>query len=387
MIKLPNKLQEFIVQPNLNTPFLVVDLDRVIENYRVLNTNLPVAKCFYSVKSNSSPQVIKTLLANGSNFECASLGEIELCLNVGVQPKNIHFGNTIKNIKAIKKGFAYGVRSFAFDCEEELLKLHKHAPGASLTCRISTTGEGAIWGLCEKFGCSVSQASDLLAQAESLSMGKLGISFHVGSQQKSSLAWHRALLDTKTVIDKLNDSNIYLTTINIGGGFPASGYLDDKNMPIIHDIARYCQEISAYIDQIFGPEHEYKFMCEPGRFLLSEAGCIKTEVVLATHKTVNKKQQKWLYLDVGKFNGLYEGTDIKHPIFYTNDLSDELMDTTLAGPSCDSDDMLSYKKDLHKLPKTLKTGDHIAFMSTGAYSNSYLSVGFNGIPPLTEYYI
>lgn len=387
MMKLPDKLQEFIVQPNLNTPFLVVDLDRVLENYRILTTNLPVVKCFYSVKSNPAPQVIKTLLAKGSNFEAASVGEIELCLSVGVQAKNIHFGNTIKSVSSIKKSFSYGIRSFAFDCEEELLKLHEHAPGASVTCRIATTGEGATWGLCRKFGCSASHAGDLLAQAKSLGMGKLGLSFHVGSQQKSPLAWHRALSDTKTIIDELSSDKVHLTTINIGGGFPASGYLDDNNVPISYDVAQYCQEISAYINQIFGPEHKYNFMCEPGRFLLSEAGCIKTEVILATHKTINEQQQKWLYLDVGKFNGLYEGTDIKHPIYCAHNISDELMDTTLAGPSCDSDDMLSYKEDLHKLPKTLKTGDHIAFMSTGAYSNSYLSVGFNGIPPLTEYYI
>jgi ornithine decarboxylase len=387
VMTLPKKLREFIVQPNLNTPFLVVDLERVLKNYCVLTSNLPAAKCFYSVKSNPSPQVLKTLLAKGSHFEAASLGEIELCLSVGVQAKNIHFGNTVKSISSLKQSVGYGIQSFAFDCKEELLKLHELAPGAAVICRIATTGEGATWGLCNKFGCSVSQASDLLAQAHSLGMGKLGVSFHVGSQQKSPLAWQSALLNTKTIIDELSSKNVQVDTINLGGGFPASGYLNDKNMPISYDVAHYCQEISSYISQIFGPKHKYNFMCEPGRFLLSEAGCIKTEVILATHKIINQQQQKWLYLDVGKFNGLYEGTDIKHPVYYAHDLLDELIDTTLAGPSCDSDDMLSFENDLHKLPKTLKAGDHITFMSTGAYSNSYMSVGFNGIPPLTEYYI
>lgn len=386
-IQLPSKLQNFIIQPNLKTPFLVIDLEKVVINYQELTRNLPIAKCFYSVKSNPSPYVLKTLLAQGSNFEAASLGEIQICLSVGVEAKNIHFGNTIKSIDSIKKSFELGVRSFALDCEEELQKIHIHAPGSRIVCRVSTSGEGATWGLCNKFGCSVNQAVELLSNAESLDIGSLGLSFHVGSQQKSSRAWKVALLDTKTVIDQLALKNIDVELINLGGGFPASGYLNDQNVPINYDVAGYAQDVCGYIRQIFGVDNAYKFMCEPGRFLLSEAGCIKTQVILATHKTINQKSQKWLYLDVGKFNGLYEGTDIKHPVYYTTESSDELIETTLAGPSCDSDDMLSFKNDLHILPKLLKTGDHIAFMSTGAYSNSYVSVGFNGIPPLKEYYI
>ena len=386
-IKLSNKLQDFIFKPELKTPFLVIDLEKVVVNYQELSSNLSIAKCFYSVKSNPSTDVLKILLEQGSHFEAASLGEIQLCLSVGVEAKNIHFGNTIKSIDSIQKSSALGIRSFAFDCEEELQKLHVHAPGSAVFCRITTSGEGATWGLCKKFGCSTSEAAQLLRKAKALGMGNLGLSFHVGSQQKSSQAWKNALIDTKAIIDLLALENVGVEFINLGGGFPASGYLNNQNKSINYDVASYAQDICKYTRQIFGQDNPYKFICEPGRFLLSNAGCIKTQVILATYKTIDQQAQKWLYLDVGKFNGLYEGTDIKHPIYYAAELSGELIETTLAGPSCDSDDMLSFENDLHRLPKTLKTGDHIAFMSTGAYSNSYLSVGFNGIPPLTEYYI
>jgi len=94
-----------------------------------------------------------------------------------------------------------------------------------------------------------------------------------------------------------------------------------------------------------------------------------------------------LYLDIGKFNGLYEGTDIKHPISYAGSSQSKLITTTLAGPSCDSDDMLSYGSDLHLLPSEIIAGEYLTFKSTGAYSSSYVTSGFNGIPPLNEYYI
>ena len=53
----------------------------------------------------------------------------------------------------------------------------------------------------------------------------------------------------------------------------------------------------------------------------------------------------------------------------------------LAGPSCDSADVL-YEKRPVNLPLTLKAGDKIVIRNTGAYTTSYSSVGFNGFPPL-----
>jgi ornithine decarboxylase len=218
-------------------------------------------------------------------------------------------------------------------------------------------------------------------------MGSLGISFHVGSQQKHPSAWKRALLDTYKVISSLKNYNVEVKIINIGGGFPASGYLGVDDTPEIYDFKYYGSEILSYINQIFGDDHNYYFMCEPGRFLLAEAGCIKTQIILATDKNIGDELQRWLYLDIGKFNGLYEGTDIKHPISYEGSSQNKLVATTLAGPSCDSDDMLSFGGGLHLLPSDIKADEYLIFGLTGAYSSSYVTSGFNGIPPLNEYYI
>ena len=58
----------------------------------------------------------------------------------------------------------------------------------------------------------------------------------------------------------------------------------------------------------------------------------------------------------------------------------------LAGPTCDSADIL-YEKSRLPLPLDLKVGDRIEILSTGAYTSSYASVDFNGFTPLKTYCI
>lgn len=386
-MKITDKLQSFIAENSAKTPYLVVDLDKVKSNYDLLSHYLPKVRCFYSVKSNASKHVLNALKQFGSAFETASLGEINACVNAGVQASNIHFGNTIKTVESIQKAFEVGVNSYAFDCTDELIKLAEHAPGSNLICRLSTDGVGATWGLCNKFGCSVDKAIELLIKAKQHNMGRIGLSFHVGSQQKSPLAWKKALLDAKTVVDALQREGISLDVINIGGGFPASGYLGDDQQSVDYSFQNYGESISQYIEEIFQGNEQIEFMCEPGRFLLSEAGCVKTKVILAAERSSEEFTGRWLYLDVGKFNGLYEATDIKHPIIHNYEASSETQPTILAGPSCDSDDMLTMKGDHYDLPLAISTGDYVVFACTGAYSNSYTTVGFNGFPPLNEFYI
>jgi ornithine decarboxylase len=322
-----------------------------------------------------------------SSFEVASLGELRACIAAGVSANDIHFGNTIKTVENIKIAYALGVKSYAIDCEQELFKVAHNAPESSVICRITTDGVGATWGLCNKFGTSVEQTAELLLKAKKLGANKIGVSFHVGSQQKSPDAWRRALLDVKIVYDILAKNNVSLDIINLGGGFPAPGYLNTSDEQVNYSFQEYGCAINDYIQSIFVDYSNISFMCEPGRYLLAEAGCIKSQVVLRSDKLSEGSLSRWLYLDVGKFNGLYEATDIKHPIIYDPKHDAELVPTILSGPTCDSDDMLSLKNDYHKLPENINTGDFLIFASTGAYSNSYASVGFNGIPPLTEFYI
>src|SRR4030088_1548256 len=143
-------------------PCLVVDLDVVRENYHAFAKALPDTRVFYAVKANPAPEVLDLLARLGSGFDAASFTEIEQGLATGATPDRISFGNTIKKERDIARAFALGVRLFAVDCEAEVEKIARVAPGARVFCRILCDGAGAEWPLSRKFGCAPDMAVEVL---------------------------------------------------------------------------------------------------------------------------------------------------------------------------------------------------------------------------------
>ncbi len=136
-----------------NGPCLVVDLDVVRENYVGFARALPDTRVFYAVKANPAPEVLSLLASLGSCFDTASVVEIEQVLAAGASPDRISFGNTIKKERDVARAYALGVRLFAVDCEAEVEKIARVAPGSKVFCRILCDGSGAEWPLSRKFGC------------------------------------------------------------------------------------------------------------------------------------------------------------------------------------------------------------------------------------------
>ena len=171
---------------------MVVDLDVVAERYDALRAALPIADVFYAVKANPAPEILELVVARGGHFDVASPAEIDLCLAAGAQPADISFGNTIKKQRDIASAYAKGVRLYAFDADDELRKLRESAPEATVFCRVLCDGSGADWPLSRKFGCEPDEAARLLFLAAESGMA-IGVSFHVGSQQRDVGAWDGAL--------------------------------------------------------------------------------------------------------------------------------------------------------------------------------------------------
>jgi ornithine decarboxylase len=128
-----------------------------------------------------------------------------------------------------------------------------------------------------------------------------------------------------------------------------------------------------------------EIIVEPGRSIVGDAGVIQSEVVLISQKSFDD-DKRWVYLDVGKFNGLAETMDesIKYRIQAPR--GGATGPVVLAGPTCDSADIL-YEKAEYRLPLDLAVGDKIEILSTGAYTSSYASVCFNGFAPIKTYCI
>ena len=370
------RFQSFI--KGKKTPFLVINLEKVKTQYKkIKNTIFRNSRIFYSVKANPSDEVLKVLKDLGSGFDIASIYELEKILKLGVKPSKISYGNTIKKEIDIKKAFSKGIRFFACDSIEELNKISNVAPSSKIFFRLYTKCKGSNWPLSKKFGTSPKKIHQLILECKQKKLIPYGLSFHVGSQQNNINQWKKSILSCHRLFNALRKKNINLQAINLGGGFP-SEYLE-VNKPI----EKYFKNIKSCLHKNFG-NNLPKIFIEPGRAIVGNAGIIISEIILKTQKS---RRKFWLYLDIGLFNGLIEtlNESIKYPI-WTSKASKSYQKYTLGGPTCDSMDIL-YEKHLYKLPKNLKIGDFVYILSSGAYTDSYSSVNFNGLPPLKSYYM
>jgi len=374
-----SKIARFLADHQPATPCLVLDVDRVEENFRRISAGLPLARVYYAVKANPARPILDRLVGLGSSFDAAGIEEVEMCLAAGAPASRISFGNTIKKASAITRAFAAGVDMFAFDSAEELDKLAACAPGSRVYCRILVENEGADWPLSRKFGTTVANARNLMLRAAELGLDPYGLSFHVGSQQTTTSSYEAAIGKVAMLFTDLRDAGMNIRMVNLGGGFPVR-YRDDV------------PEFGAFADAIMGAMVAHfgnalpEMLIEPGRSVVGDAGVILSEVVLVSRKDPTDPV-RWVYLDIGRFGGMAEteGEAIKYRFTTPHD-GGPTGPVAIAGPTCDGADIM-YEKSNYRLPMALAHGDRIEIQAAGAYTTTYASQKFNGFAPLAEHYI
>ncbi|MEU8309840.1 type III PLP-dependent enzyme [Actinomadura sp. NPDC048955] len=367
----------FLRDRNPATPCLTIDLDVVAARYHALRAVLPqAAQIHYAVKANPHPAIIATLVALGAHFDAASPAEIALCLDQGAPPETVSYGNTVKRTGDITYAHERGIDLYAFDAEAELRKIAAAAPGAGVYCRLLVDGDdSALWPLSNKFGCTDAMAIELLTLAADLGLRPLGVSWHVGSQQQDPSRWENPISRAAAVFEELSARGLSPSLINLGGGFPADY---SRHVPGIH---QYGKVINTALAEAFGGRNQHQIMAEPGRYLVADAGVLRSRVVLVSTKGT-ADGRRWIYLDVGRFSGLAEteGEAIVYPLATAYDDTEHIGPAVLAGPTCDSVDVL-YERTRRHLPMQLSEGDYVDFLCAGAYTAPYTSQ-FNGFAPL-----
>lgn len=358
------------------TPVVMLDIDRVEANYHNMKQGMPTANIHYAVKSNPNTNILSRLHSIGCKFDAASVGEINLLLDIGVKSENISFGNTIKKTKDIKYAYDKGITLFAVDSEEEIEKVASVAPGSNIYVRILITATEAEWPLSRKFGCVPTHVISILNYAKDCGLNAIGISFHIGSQTRHPSMWKDTLDGISKIWTEARTLGHNLYLLNIGGGFPS--YYGTA----ITELELYCAELQSMIyDRFEGIEY---LMSEPGRGLVGDAGIIVSEVVLVAKKHPSD-EVRWVYLDIGKFSGLSETMEeaIKYQFIIPERENSSTSKCILAGPTCDSADVL-YEINKVNLPVDLKAGDRFIIKNTGAYTTTYSTIWFNGFEPLRE---
>ncbi|MBI4358669.1 MAG: type III PLP-dependent enzyme, partial [Candidatus Omnitrophica bacterium] len=255
------------------SPVMILRRSGLKKQFERFRDHLPKVTPYYAVKANPHPEVIKTFLKLGANFDVASAAEMNLALNLGATPQRIIFANTIKSIEDIQMAARRRVTLMTFDNEPELYKIAKHAPGARVIVRIKVENVGSVVELSLKFGADPEQAVFLLRKAKALGLWPEGVSFHVGSQCANVENYVHALEIAAGIFKEAKQEGLTLSTLDIGGGFPIR-HTDHEKNTVFETMAR---TIRAEMARLF--DKKTKFIAEPGRFLVGPAGILVTQVI------------------------------------------------------------------------------------------------------------
>lgn len=344
------------------TPALFLSQGRLRESFRALALSLPGVELFYAVKSNAQTEIIDILRQEGSSFDICTNGEIDIVRNCGVTADKCMHTHPIKRDSDISYALDFGVSLFVVDNKFELSKFLPYKERAKILVRMSVQNPSCMVNLSHKFGCAPTQTFSLIQKAHDMGLSIAGISFHAGSQNENPLKYIEALDFCRDICRKAALSGIVLSVIDIGGGFPIN-YLN----PVL-PIQRFCQPINEYLERYFT---NYRIIAEPGRVLSGPC------MVLAA-RVMGKSLRGgvwWYYLDEGVY-GSFSGKVFDHadyPLFVPR--SGEMFNSVIAGPTCDSFDVLYENIALPQL----EIGDVILFDSMGAYTTASATT-FNGFP-------
>ncbi|MFH1025572.1 MAG: type III PLP-dependent enzyme [Nitrospirota bacterium] len=357
------KTLRYLDKEEIETPFLLIDKDKVREKASLIGRHIKKSRVFYAVKANPDIEILRYLNKLNMNFEIASEGELEILSSIGVKPSRIISSNPVKSLKFLRIAASYGVHSVSFDSADEVDKLAEFIPHCNVYVRLSVPNEGSEWPLSKKFGVELDEAVNLLSYARDKGLNPVGVTFHVGSQCTNIYNWNIALDKAKTLWDLAKKKGIRLKLLNIGGGYPIRY---TKNVIGIEAIEK---NVNSLIFERFPRDIEVHI--EPGRAVVGDAGIFVTTVI----GKAKRDDEDWLYLDVGVFNGLMESVGgIKYSyIVESHKQTRPRKQWTVAGPSCDSFDVIDKNVTL---PEP-QVGSLMLILSCGAYTVSYASE-FNG---------
>ena len=359
-------VEELVNQLRPDKPVYCIRKKSILSASKFFQKNFP-GKILYAVKTNPHPEVIKTLLKSGINqFDVASVEEIKAVRKFD-QVSKCSFMHTIKSREDISEAyFKYGVKTFALDTKDELIKIIESTSNAKdleLFVRVAVSNEHAEIDLSKKFGAINSEAAGLLRLVKQHSK-KIGLSFHVGSQCMHPISYSKGISEIANIIKKTKIVPDYL---NIGGGFPT--IYPDLIPPSLES---YFDEIKKGLENL-KIEKLPEIICEPGRALVAESG--------STIVRVNLRKKQKLYINDGTYGTLFDaGTpNIVFPSKMIKDNSNKIISKKLTafdfyGPTCDS---MDYMKGPFLLPNNIKENDYIELGQLGSFGLTFRTQ-FNG---------
>ncbi|AQW86658.1 diaminopimelate decarboxylase [Campylobacter pinnipediorum subsp. caledonicus] len=361
-----------------DTPLYIYDFDKIALRYNDLKQAFSGRKSLvcYAVKANSNLSLLKFLASLGAGFDCVSVGEIKRALIAGAKPYQMIFSGVGKRDDEIKYALTNDILMINLESEAELERVENIARELQKVARVSirvnpdvdaNTHPYISTGLNEnKFGVDIDTAKKMYIKAKkSDNLQPIGIHFHIGSQITDISSIIQASGIVSKLLTELKSVDIDIKFFDIGGGIGIV-YNDERDVSLYD----YAQGI---LKNLSG--HDITIVCEPGRFLVGNAGEFLTKVLYEKRN----KDKRFVVVD-GAMNDLLRPSlyNAYHGISVVGkDKNHTSCD--VVGPICESGDFLA--KNI-KLP-ICESGDLIVVKSAGAYGFS-MSSNYNTRPRVAE---
>ena len=351
------------------TPLYIYDFDEIKERYSALKSQFGAHKSLicYAVKANSNLSILKLLASLGAGFDCVSINEVKRAILAGASPYKIIFSGVGKSDDEIKTALEIGILMLNVESGAELQRVELVAKSlnkkANISIRINPdidakTHPYISTGLYEnKFGVILSRARELYLKAhKSEFLEPVGCHFHIGSQLLDIAPIHEAANIVSDFVSELIAAGIELKFFDIGGGIGVR--YKDESEP---DLYAYAQGVLAALKG-----KEMTIVCEPGRFLVANAGWLLTKVLYEKNNGV----KRFVIVDAA-MNDLIRPSlySAYHEVVALTSSTKSPSPCDVVGPICESGDFLA--KDI-TLP-ILESGDLLVVKSAGAYGFSMSS--------------
>jgi ornithine decarboxylase len=355
------------------TPLVAIDHDVIRKNYASFKKHLPKVQCYFAVKANAEPAIVRTLYRAGASFDVASLPEFMLVYkNIQRLPARaqqdfiwdkIIYANPTKPKETLLALDKYKPL-VTYDNLNELKKIRQYAPHAGVVLRLQVDNTGSQCELSSKFGCATGEAVDLIEAAFEMGLVVEGLSFHVGSQCTNFQNFVQALNAAAAVMRESRSRGHEIKILDIGGGFPAPY---NKHVRPFPELARV---INAEIDRLFAPD--IQILAEPGRFLVASAA---TSIARIIGKAVRDGKPCY-YIDDSVYH-TFSGIIFDHCQYHLKPFRKGKTEVcAVFGQTCDGLDVISQHEQL----PDLEIDDLVYAENIGAYSNAS-ATHFNGFPP------
>ena len=356
------------------SPLLVINEARIKNNYATLKKILDGVTVHYPVKVAGHKGILAILKNRGSHFDVASYGEIKSLLDLNVDATRMLHSNPVRSTEDTARAYNLGVEKFVYDNDCCLKVLSRYASESDVMLRVSVPNEHAYYKLSTKFGCQPRDALRLLKKAKKLGLNPVGIAFNAGGFNHSSEDYIQAIELSKKIFTEAKNNGIKLDSLDIGGGFPARNC--DRPMPKSAEEILY--EVRIALDKHFPSSTGIERIVEPGRFMVSDAGTLVMRVLGKS----KRKGAIWYYMDDGTAQDLadtkFSGWDWKFLV----PRKGKKIRTVLAGPTCDSFDVISRNEWFPEL----ELNDLIMVQNAGAYT-TVLASRYNGMQGAEFVYI